>query len=190
MVKLEWQNALYKSTKGICKIVPVRVDGSEMPAILMQNLYIDLFAHGIETTIVQIVNVIQGNNTFTPQYLGFSNLTYKIDGDLNSFIKITISASHLMEPNPEFIILFSNEQSEVKIEFENKTPSRGGYNKDIKLNDGTVTNGMVMAPLGGAITPTMPMKIIITANSEQPIDFNGVLHRSSYEEYTPIPQVA
>ena len=72
MVKLEWQNALYKATKGQCKIIPVRVDGSAMPPVLLQNVYIDMFAHGVEAAIVQIVNVIQGNNTFTPQHLGFS----------------------------------------------------------------------------------------------------------------------
>lgn len=71
MVKLEWQNALYKATKGECKIIPVRVDGSTMPPVLLQNVYIDMFANGIEAAIVQIVNVIQGNNTFTPQHMGF-----------------------------------------------------------------------------------------------------------------------
>lgn len=38
MVSLEWQNALLKATKGQCKIIPVRVDGSPMPALLSQNL--------------------------------------------------------------------------------------------------------------------------------------------------------
>ena len=71
MVELEWQNALYKSTKGECKIIPVRVDGSPMPPILLQNLYIDMYSHGIEAAIVQIVNIIQGNNTFTPSTSGF-----------------------------------------------------------------------------------------------------------------------
>lgn len=76
MVSLEWQNALFKSTNGDCRIVPVRVDGCEMPPLLLQSLYVDMFAHGGEAAIVQIVNLVQGNSTFTPQHVGFSNLSY------------------------------------------------------------------------------------------------------------------
>jgi len=125
MVKLEWQNALYKSTKGECKIIPVRVDGSQMPAVLLQNLYIDLFANGVETAIVQMVNVIQGNNTFTPQHMGFSNLTYKVSGDPQKSVDIVISASHLMEPNPDFLLLVTNSQDELKLELNGGQPHRG-----------------------------------------------------------------
>ncbi|NKB29770.1 MAG: TIR domain-containing protein [Rhodobacteraceae bacterium] len=74
MVKLEWQNALFKATNGQCKIIPIRVDDSAIPPIMSQNLYVDLFSHGLEVAISQVVNVAQGNSTFTPQHLGFSNL--------------------------------------------------------------------------------------------------------------------
>src|SRR5829696_5756070 len=37
MVKMEWQNALFKATKGQCRIIPVRVDGCEMPPLLLQS---------------------------------------------------------------------------------------------------------------------------------------------------------
>lgn len=187
MVKLEWQNALYKSTKGECKIIPVRVDGSDMPAVLLQNLYIDLFAHGIEAAISQIVSVIQGNSTFTPQHLGFSNLTYKVDGDANGVLNIIISASHLMEPNPEFLILISNAENEIKIELNGGVPHKGGFNSAIKLNSGKTSNGIVIAPLGGAITPQISMKITLTATGSQPIALNGVLHRKTDQSFVEIP---
>ena len=68
MVKLEWQNALYAASKGKTRIIPVRVDGSAMPPVLMQTLFIDMHTVGLEAAIAQIVSVTQGNASFTPQH--------------------------------------------------------------------------------------------------------------------------
>ncbi|MER9319439.1 toll/interleukin-1 receptor domain-containing protein [Mesorhizobium sp. M0659] len=187
MVKLEWQNALYKATKGECKIIPVRVDGSTMPPVLLQNVYIDMFANGIEAAIVQIVNVIQGNNTFTPQHMGFSNLTYSFSGNPSVAVDIVISASHLMEPNPSFLVLIDNEEGEIIIEMNGGVPHRGGFNKGITLDNGIVVNGFAIAPLGGAITPKMPTKLKITPQQGKLVAFRGVLHQASYDEWKAIP---
>lgn len=48
MVKMEWQNAIYASSKGKCKVIPVRLDQQAMPAIMSQTLYIDLYSNGID----------------------------------------------------------------------------------------------------------------------------------------------
>ncbi len=106
MVKLEWQNALYAASKGKTRIIPVRVDGSAMPPVLMQTLFIDMHTVGLEAAIAQIVSVTQGNASFTPQHQGFSNLTYTQIVDGNGSIEVTIQASHLMEPNPNFAFGF------------------------------------------------------------------------------------
>jgi hypothetical protein len=188
MVELEWQNALYKSTKGECKIIPVRVDGSAMPAVLLQNLYIDMYTHGIEVAIVQIVNVIQGNNTFTPQHLGFSNLTYSVSGDPANELTITIAASHLLEPNPEFLILVANAEHELKIALNGGQPHRGGFNENVKLDNGAVTNALVVAPLGGAITPSLPMIVVLAARNSTPVKLNGVFHKKTHERWEAIPE--
>jgi len=73
MVKMEWQNAIFKSSKGKCKVIPIRLDETSMPPVLAQNLYIDLYSYGIETTIAQMVNVIQGNSTYNSSANKFSN---------------------------------------------------------------------------------------------------------------------
>jgi TIR domain len=190
MVELEWQNALYKSTRGECKIVPVRVDGSTMPPILLQNLYIDMYAHGIEAAIVQIVNVIQGNNTFTPQHLGFSNLTFQVSGDATKELTIQIKASHLMEPNPEFLILVRNSEDEVAIDLNGGQPHRGGLNTNVPLNDGTITNVFAIAPLGGAITPSMPMTVTLKPKGSVPVSLRGVFHKKTHDKYEAIPPSA
>jgi len=188
MVEIEWQNALFKSTKGECKIIPVRVDGSAMPPVLLQNVYIDMYAHGVEAAIHQIVNVVQGNNTFTPQHLGFSNLTYEVSGDPAGELTIYIRASHLMEPNPEFLVLVDNPAGEVLIELNGGVPHRGGFNENLTLTNGVTTNAFAIAPLGGAITPKMPMVVKLKATGAAPVVLRGVLHRASHELYSPIPR--
>lgn len=189
MVSMEWQNALYKATKGDCKIIPIRVDGSPMPAVLLQNVYIDMHTNGVEVSIVQIVNVIQGNNTFTPQHLGFSNLTYKVTGDAANRISITISASHLMEPNPDFLVLVGNKEGELKIDLNGGQPYRGGFNADVELNSGMKVNLFAIAPLGGAITPKHPMLIELASQTGAVIVLRGVMHKISSDRYSIIPQV-
>lgn len=188
MVEIEWQNALFKSTKGECKIIPVRVDGSAMPPVLLQNVYIDMHAHGIEAAIHQIVNVIQGNNVFTPQHLGFSNLTFQVSGDSSKCLAIQIRASHLMEPNPEFLVLVANSPGEIAIEVNDGVPYWSRFNEKITLDDGGVTNGFEIVPLGGAITPQLPMVIELTATGTAPVNFQDVLHRATYDMYASIPR--
>jgi hypothetical protein len=113
MVKLEWQNALYAASKGRTRIVPVRVDGSEMPAVLKQTLFIDMHTVGLEAAIAQIVSVTQGNASFTPQHEGFSNLSYTKVMAADGTIDITIKASHLMEPNPNFSLVVTNAEADL-----------------------------------------------------------------------------
>lgn len=78
LVKIEWQNALLKASKGETRLIPVRIDNVQMPEVLRQSLYIDVYSVGIDSGIHQIVNIVQGNSSYTPQHVGFSNLTYKI----------------------------------------------------------------------------------------------------------------
>jgi hypothetical protein len=50
-----------------------------MPEVIRQTLYIDMYQIGIEVAVNQIVNVVQGNSSFTPQHVGFSNLTARLE---------------------------------------------------------------------------------------------------------------
>ncbi len=187
MVKLEWQNALLKATKGHTRLIPIRVDGTDMPPILLQSLYIDMFSEGLEATIHQIASVAQGLSSFTPQHIGFSNLTYTHTVDGAGAVDIKIMASHLMEPDPTFLVLLENEQSEFTAELPDIGAYRGGYNANVPLTDGRVVNALAMAPLGGVITPAKPLRITLTPADGKQINFRGIMHKVSAEEYRSIP---
>lgn len=186
MVELEWQNALMRATKGQCKIIPIRVDGSSMPALLTQTLYIDMYSHGIDVATQQIIGVIQGTKGFEPAHEKFSNLTWSAEGDQANEVLVSIQASHLMEPNPHFLVLLDNNDQQVSVKLTDGSPSFGGYNPGIAVS-GRKVNAWAIAPLGGAITPKHPLRITITSKDGTAIALLGIMHKSSGDEYSGIP---
>ncbi|GET32643.1 hypothetical protein PbJCM13498_15060 [Prolixibacter bellariivorans] len=186
MVKMEWQNAIFKASNGKCKVIPVRLDSSSMPAILSQSLYIDLYSNGLDASIGQMVNVIQGNSTFSSSNNVFSNLTFELTQKSENELEIKIAANYYLEPIPNFLILVDNEDGELKFELPNENMFVGGFNKGVPLNNGRVVNAQLMrAPRG--ITPTIPLRILMKKTDGVDFKFIGVLHQTSEEEYQPIP---
>lgn len=188
MVELEWQNALYQSTQGKTRIVPVRVDGTPMPPLLLQNLYLDMFTNGIEAVIQQMVNLAQGLSTFTPQHIGFSNLTFQVTSRSVSQVEICVAASHLLEPDPAVLILTeAADEGELVVTIGMGEPCRMGWNPRLRLNDGRTVNACFAAPLGGAISPGKPLRLRLSNPKGGPVSFLGVMHRTSEHEWASIP---
>lgn len=188
MVELEWQNALYQSTQGRTRIVPVRVDGTPMPPLLLQNLYLDMFANGIEAVIQQMVNLVQGLSTFTPQHVGFSNLTFQVTSRSVSQLEICVAASHLLEPDPAVLVLTqAADEEELAVTIGTGEPCRMGWNPGLALTDGRTVNARFVAPLGGAISPGKPLRLKVSNPKGGAVSFLGVMHRISEHEWATIP---
>lgn len=180
MVKLEWQNSVYKATKGKTRIVPVRVDGSDLPAIMAQNVYIDMYTQGIEAAIQQIVSLVQGNNAFIPQHQSFSNLTWKSQPIGGGGTEIVITASHLFDPVASIALLTDDAETDFKV--STKTgPFVGGWNAGVQIN-GIMTNAMAYSPMvGGGISPKNPLRIFLDSGTVR-----GILHKEG-DEYKALP---
>lgn len=191
MVKLEWQNALYAASKGKTRVIPVRVDGCEMPAILMQTLYIDMHTIGLEAAITQIINVIQGNASFTPQHLGFSNLTFSIEqGESADEMDLVVRASHLMEPNLKFLVLVDNADGEVNVTAPGVLMNNIGFNEGVELSGGLTTNGFFIQPVGATLSPSHPVRLRVLKTGNVPVTFRGLLHEREQNNWFPVPQKA
>ena len=188
MVQLEWQNALHTATKGKTRMIPVRVDGSPMPALLTQTLYIDMFSIGLEAAIAQIVSVTQGNASFTPQHQGFSNLTFTVVNEANGTMLLTIQASHLMEPNPSFLFATSNSEDEISCSLVNGQPHSGGFGKDMMNHrNGDTANVILFRTMGGAITPNHPLRLKLARTKDAPLVLLGVFHEAAENKWAPVP---
>lgn len=188
MVKLEWQNALYSATNGKVRIIPVRVDGAPMPAILTQTLYIDMHTIGLEAAIAQIVSVTQGNASFTPQHQGFSNLTYAATTDVAGVVDVTVRASHLMEPKPNFMMLVSNEEADLTWMSPGAAGYHSGFHPQVKLSNGLIFNGIVMQPMNAVLTPAYPVRFRLTPTGAAKIELKAVMHQASEDSWHSVPK--
>lgn len=186
MVKIEWQNALYKASSGKTRIVPVRVDGTQMPVVLSQNLYVDMYTQGIEVTIQQIVNLVQGNGSFTPQHGGFSNLTWRCHPTTDKpGLEVIVAASHLFDPVSDVLLLTDNTEEDAILDAT--TPFIGGFQASITLSNGVTTNAFRYAPMtGGGISPKNPLRIRLFQRGSKPLLIRGVLHKEG-DAYFPLP---
>lgn len=187
MVKMEWQNAIFKSSNGNCKVIPIRLDETSMPAILAQSLYIDMYSNGIETAITQMVNVIQGNSTYNSASNKFSNLTYIVTTEASNKYHIKIFASHFLEPIPEFLVAVENQENELTFKLPKEGSFYGGFNKNIKLNNGDSINAQLMRG-GLPITPKHPLLISVETINNSELKLIGVMHKSNEDLYEFIPK--
>lgn len=189
MVKLEWQNALYSATKGKTRLIPIRVDGCEMPSLLKQTLFIDMYTIGLEATIAQIVSVTQGNASFTPQFQNFSNLTYSSIKLEDGTFEITITASHMMEPNPNFAFVVLNKEDEIGYWIKEHPAIISSFHKSaFKLNDDSMANAVIMKPVNGALTPLNPLTFQLTQNGDNILELIDVLHQHGQNQWAKVPQ--
>ncbi len=183
MVKLEWQNALIKAVKSELRIIPIRIDYSLIPPVLLQTLYLDLFTNGLENTLKQMCDVIIGKNTFTPQFTKFNNLKAEIidNGDIN----IDIIAKYIMEPRSYFIILLKNEQSEAEVKIRGNGMSYNGFTPNMELNNGVVGNGWLIGVPQPTI-PGFPLELLIKKISKAPIKIMTILHQIEKDQWESI----
>lgn len=186
MVKLEWQNALMKMTKGHTKLIPIRLDNCIMPAILMQSLYIDLFQNGLEVAIRQIVDIAYGKNTFTPQYNEFSNLVvYKWwEGDI---LKIECHAQYYMEPISHFAFITINSRNQIKFGSKANIFIKTGFNESAATFLNGIKLNAIRIDFPESTVPGFPQSAEFSALTDVPIDIFQIHHEVSMNLWKRIP---
>lgn len=187
MVKLEWQNAIQKSARGQSRLVPVKLDDCFMPPILAQNLYVDLYGHGMEVALRQIVDVSQGRNTFLPGPQEFSNLRAYVRQEGKTII-VECHAEHYLEPISNFMILVDNKSEELNFHYKSGSHCITGFNEGIRLNDGRVVNGQLVGIDRGTV-PGFPLVEHIIPVGDAEVRLVAVLHEKSSGNWSGIPLV-
>lgn len=185
MVKLEWQNGLMKSAKGNLKLIPVKLDDCMIPAILFQNLYIDIFGQGPENGTRQIIDVINGNNTYRPGPKTYENIrgSLKIEGGDYIF---EFRAETYLEPQSRYVILLDNKKEDFNSKCQSDGMFNSGFKEGLQLDNGSAVNAFSVS-VGRATSPGFPFVIRLIPKDGKEIKFKGLMRAVSHNQYKSVP---
>lgn len=187
MVKLEWQNMIMRSAKfaPTIKFIPIKLDETAMPVLLTQTLYIDLYTNGIEIAIRQMIDVIDGRNTYRPPVGSFSNIIaymYKDGGK----VVLECHAEYYVEHNSSFMFCTQSDVSKIKINIKNESIYSKHIVNNQRLTDGYMTN-CVFITIPRTISPGFPLIIEFTTIDNSLFDIERVLHEKIKGGFKSIP---
>lgn len=185
MVKLEWQNVIYKATNAQAKLIPVKLDDCMMPAILMQTLYIDIYGQGMNNGIRQIIDVINGKNTFLRSLKTYENLRGYIK-ILDKGLTIEFRAETYLEPISQYLVLLDNNESEINYTCLSDSIYNSGFNKNITLNNGFTANALFIGTTRGT-APGFPFIVKVASTNCENVKFKGLMRAVSNNSFKMIP---
>ena len=187
MVKLEWQNALYKSTKNKneLKIIPVRVDDCIMPAVLIQTLYIDIYRQGLEPAIRQMIDAASNKNNYVASN-GFQNIRAYVNQD-EQLTTVELRAEVYMEPHSKYLILVDEQQDELEFKAIGESQYENGFFKDLVLENGLKSNAISIGR-PSATSPKFPFIVEIKTLKET-LNLKGVMRAVSRDSFETIPMI-
>lgn len=176
MVKLEWQNALYKVTQNKVKLIPVKLDDCLMPAILLQTLYIDIYGKGLDFGFRQIVDVINNKNTFISTQQTYENVRgYILPSSNEKEINLEIRAETYVEPMSIYILLFENSKDEIDVDSTNKIKLyRPDFKENVNVGDKYNWNGVYFR-FAEPTVPGFPIKFILKEKNGSQLKFKGIM---------------
>lgn len=187
MVKMEWQNALVKAAQNLIKFIPVRLDQSSLPPIMLQTLYIDLFSHGLNVAVRQMIDVINGVNTYHSGSLKFNNLVAYKYRESNRLI-VECRALQYLEPITMFSFLTLNDIDKVSFNVPGEGFYTQGKHKDVEFNNGLKANAITIG-LGRGTLPGFPLLVEFISTDGSSMDVISVYHQESRDYFAPIPMI-
>lgn len=186
MVKLEWQNAIMKSSNGNAKLIPVKLDDCLMPAILLQTLYIDVYGRGLENAIRQMIDVINGTNTFVSNNQTYENVRGYMTQISDTESIIEFRAETYLEPISRYIVLLDNSKDDITTTCQSDGMFMNGFTTDLTLNNGIKYNAISVSTTR-ATSPGFPFTIKISSKND--LKIKGLMRAISENEYRGIPLI-
>ena len=188
MVKLEWQNALVKAAQKQIIFVPVRLDQSQLPPIMLQTLYIDLFSYGIDVASRQMIDVINGKNTFQADpSTSFTNLiAYKYkDGEK---LIVECRALYYLEPVTMFSFMTFADVDKIAYNVKGEPFHTFGKHKNVPINSAVKANFITLGLSRGTL-PGFPFQVEFTSKELPSFDIFLVYHQISAEHFAPLKMI-
>jgi TIR domain len=187
MVNLEWQNALYKQTKNQIKLIPVKIDDCLMPSILLQTLYIDFNSVGRDIAMCQMIDVINGKNTFREGNIQeFQNVRAHVFPIQDGGLRIEFRAEAYTEPQSKFVIVLGNDIDDISCNVEGLAFSTIPL-KDWKSPEGITLNGFIVSR-PNPTSPGFPFIVNLKFKSNlSEMIINGLYRATSDKTIRSIP---
>jgi hypothetical protein len=184
MVNLEWQNVLMKMSKGKARLIPVRIDACEMPAILTQNLYIDLYTIGVKQATIQIIDSVKGNNTFRPKYETTKNLVVHLTPSYGTHIDIKLEAKHFPIQNTKFVFLSQASQGDISYDSKHLLYREFGYKENfMEMTSPNIKLNAFMLDFKKPLAPGFPLYAEFNSNNESLFSIMFVYHERKEGEW-------
>ncbi len=189
MVKLEWRSALIKRTKGEVKIIPIILEQVDLPPTLTDTVFINTASQTQETTLRQIVDVIEGKNTYKDDIVstGFHNIL-AFWKNIENGLEIEFQAQQYMEPISRYVIITEN----IKDDLEYSCPEEGmfnsGFQDNFKLNDGRIFN-VILIGVDRPTVPGFPLKVVVKIKSEKELKIIGVMRAVAKSSFRGLPLI-
>ena len=149
MVSLEWQNALILCKDQSRRFIPIIVDSTEIPAILNDKHYINLYEIGFRQAFQLLKDSL---NDIKPEINRTENIEAHVSYK-NDILELVIKANIYTESNSSFCIVFDGNGHVVPQNFEPFTGSTEEHlinGKQMKL---------LFVRLFRSLTPTSPFYI-------------------------------
>lgn len=172
-----------KVSNGLVRLFPIRMDNSEMPAILTQNLYLDLYANGLDITTRQMIDLVRGNDTFHPKYTQVKNLTAKFLTKNERQVVIQLDAQYFMDPIPHFAFVTPNKEDEINYRCKDVSMYSNGFSTDAFTAANGLNLNAVFIDFPEAITPGFPQRVEFNATKEKPLVILGVMHEEKRNQW-------
>ena len=185
MVKMEWQNALVKAAQNLIRFIPVRLDQSALPSIMLQTLYIDFFSNGLNVTVRQMIDVINGVNTYQASSLKFNNLVAYKYRETDKLI-LECRALHYLEPITMFSFMTFQDIDKVSFTVPGEGFYTQGKHKGVEIGHGLKVNSITIG-LGRGTLPGFPLIVEFSSNVISSFDILAVYHQVSREQFATIP---
>lgn len=185
MVQLEWQNMLMQSSNNQnLKFIPIKIDDCLMPIILLQTLYIDVFGQGLDYALRQMVDVINGDNTFRKGVQEYENVRSEVHVSNPNDVNVIIRAISYAEPISRYAILVDND-SEITFNVKGEQMTVSDFNENVRINE-SLTSNAVYVELHRSTTPSFPVEINLKHNS-QPIKVIAIMRAHTHNAWKFIP---
>ena len=153
-----------------------------MPTLLTQTLYLDVYQNGFDVVLRQMIDVINGVNTYRSSAEIYENIKVKVKINEKE-AEILFYAETYMEPISRYGIILANEEDDITWKCETDPMTLSGFNK-AAVHVGSISYNVLAVTVQRATAPGFPVKIKVTSKTK--MRFIGVMRAYNENGYKAI----